>query len=339
MNPIAYCSPFVPPEWIAAYGLRPKWLRLRKSANTAVGAHRGVCPVAGTLADTINMMESTAAVVLTTTCDQIRYVAALLEHEGKLPVFLMHVPRTWQHEASRTLYREELLRLGHFLVEYGGKAPTTETLQQVMLQYDQARMELHCKRNRLSVHEFVEAVINLRGELTQMGTVPIFAQRKWDCPLAKTGTVPNGKIPLALVGGPMLEGDDELLQLIERAGGRIALEATEAGERTLPAPFVPELLETDPIEELVRAYFDAIPDVFRRPNDRLYEWLGRQIVQRGVRGLIVRRYLWCDLWHAELARLRQECSVPVLDWDAIGEDHSTRASTISRLEAFLEMLR
>ena len=29
MNAIAYCQPLVPPEWIAAHGLQPHWLRLR----------------------------------------------------------------------------------------------------------------------------------------------------------------------------------------------------------------------------------------------------------------------------------------------------------------------
>ena len=43
-----------------------------------------------------------AAIVLTTTCDQVRYAAAVLEQWGKLPVFLMHVPRTWQ-TAGRAL--------------------------------------------------------------------------------------------------------------------------------------------------------------------------------------------------------------------------------------------
>ena len=142
----------------------------------------------------------------------------------------------------------------------------------------------------------------------------------------------------------MSPGDDALLDLIERAGGRVVLDATETGERTLPAPFRAEELAADPFEELVAGYFDAIPDVFRRPNDRLYAWIGREVAGRGVRGLLVRRYVWCDLWHAELARLRHESAVPVLEWDVVGEDQpcaATLPSTrdTSRLEAFLEMLR
>jgi benzoyl-CoA reductase/2-hydroxyglutaryl-CoA dehydratase subunit BcrC/BadD/HgdB len=326
MNTIAYCSPFVPPEWIAAHGMRPRWLQLHKSAATdGISAHRGVCPVAGALFDAINISTPAAAAVLTTTCDQIRYVAALLEYDGKSPVFLMHVPRTWQTSSSRELYRDELLRLGRFLLDCGGKAPTTELLRQTMMRYDQSRAELPHTCSRLPAQEFIEAVVRVRGDLS--GT-----------PAWTEGKTNNGRIPLALVGGTMLEG--ELLYLtIQNAGGRVALDATEAGPRTLPARFDPVQLNTNPIEELVRAYFDAIPDVFRRPNDRFYEWLWPRIALHGVRGMIVRRYIWCDLWHVELARLRQESTVPVLEWDSTGDDRGAQAGAPSKLEAFLEMLR
>jgi benzoyl-CoA reductase/2-hydroxyglutaryl-CoA dehydratase subunit BcrC/BadD/HgdB len=144
---------------------------------------------------------------------------------------------------------------------------------------------------------------------------------------------------LALVGGPLLESDRELLEAVENAGGRIVLDATEGGERTLPAPLDPERLEADPFDELVRVYFDSIPDVFRRPNDGLYDWLRQRIADRGVRGIIVRRHVWCDLWHAELPRLRQEMSLPLLDLDIAASDGGVMAAAAGRVEAFLEMLR
>jgi benzoyl-CoA reductase/2-hydroxyglutaryl-CoA dehydratase subunit BcrC/BadD/HgdB len=106
----------------------------------------------------------------------------------------------------------------------------------------------------------------------------------------------------------------------------------------LPAPLNRERLPSDPVGELARVYFDEIPDVFRRPNTRLYDWLGEQIAARGVRGILFWRRLFCDLWHAELDTMRRWSSVPVLDIDvAEGDDHAP-ARTLGRLEAFLEML-
>jgi benzoyl-CoA reductase/2-hydroxyglutaryl-CoA dehydratase subunit BcrC/BadD/HgdB len=135
-----------------------------------------------------------------------------------------------------------------------------------------------------------------------------------------------------------LETDFGLYDLIEEAGGRIVLDATEGGQRTLPDAFDEERLRHNPFEELARAYFDAFPDAFRRPNDGFYHWLGREMASRGVRGLLFRRYVWCDLWHAELARLLAHSPVPVLDLDASFDDHRAKARTLNRVEAFLETL-
>ena len=137
----------------------------------------------------------------------------------------------------------------------------------------------------------------------------------------------------------MSQGDYELLTAVEDAGGRFVLDATESGERTLPAPVDTDRLKADPREELVRIYFDCIPDVFQRPNDRLFAWLRQQVAERCVRGVLVRRYVWCDHWHGEMPRLREELSVPVLEWDGAGNDPRARAGAVGRMEAFLEMLR
>ena len=146
MNAIAYCHPFVPPEWIAAHGLRPCWLPCRAGDEPAVWVRRGVCPVAAARLDDFAGELPAEAVVLTTTCDQIRYAAALLQHQGRLPVFLLHVPRTWQTAAVRAFYREELSRLGRFLVACGGTSPTDDVLSQTMLRYDRARHRLAARQ-------------------------------------------------------------------------------------------------------------------------------------------------------------------------------------------------
>jgi benzoyl-CoA reductase/2-hydroxyglutaryl-CoA dehydratase subunit BcrC/BadD/HgdB len=344
MDLIAYCQPFVPPEWIAAHGLRPQWLRPQAAGgDSAAATRRGVCPVAAALLDAACQGLTVAALVLTTTCDQMRYAAAALEALGKFPVFLMHVPRTWQTAAAREFYSEELRRLGRFLIRCGGTPPAAEGLRAVMIRYEQARAELRRCREEMSACEFAEAVAGVRGDLPE--TVATSPQR------AHATAPRNGSIPLALLGGPLPPSDHRLLELIEDAGGRVVLDGSESGERTLPASPDFERMHADPLAELAHAYFDAIPDVFRRPNNLLYVWLRQEVARRGVRGLLVRRYLWCDLWHAELPRLRQESAVPVLEWDAVGDDPacglprfaegglSQSSRDIGRLEAFLETLR
>jgi benzoyl-CoA reductase/2-hydroxyglutaryl-CoA dehydratase subunit BcrC/BadD/HgdB len=301
MKTVAFNSPFVPAEWIAAHGLRPQWLHLRAAESGRLSpVRRGVCPYVAVLMGAANAAMDASALVLTTVCDQMRYAAAVLDTQGSLPLFLMNVPSTWQTAASRQLYREEVQRLGKFLVRLGGHAPNGAELCQTMLEHEQERHELvaqHCSDNDAT------------------------------------------ELRLAIVGGPLLDGDQALFDIVEHAGGRIVLDATEGSQRTLPRRFDSARIASSPLQELADAYFDGIPDAFRRPNNRLYEWLGRQLLQRRVHAVLFRRYLWCDLWHAELHRLRQWSELPVLEIDVGSDDLSASNRLQGRLEAFLEALR
>ena len=337
MKAVGYSSPFVPAEWIAAHGLRPERLRLSPTEMLT----RGACPYAGALLDAampsgshaprgnppvptlrvelgdVGYVEPSvptqsvgtrgssdaAGLVLATTCDQMRYVAAMLEQRGDRPVFLLNVPSTWQTPASRRLYLDELRRLGGFLVDLGGNMPSDEELANVMRDFARARDD---------------AEKNSRG------------------PTARGNA--DG-IPLAILGGPLLQTECDFFALVESAGGRIVLDATEHGRRTLPRPFDAARLAADPLQELADAYFDAIPDAFRRPNTGLYEWLARELAASRVRGIILHRYVWCDLWHAEGQRLKQWSPVPLLELDVGPDDTSAPNRMQGRIEAFLEMLR
>ena len=324
MNAIAYSSPFIPPEWISAHGLQPSWMTLRGSDSTfAVEVSRSLCPFAGQVMHEAMCGLDAAAIVLTTSCDQMRYAAASLERRCDTPVFLVHIPATWQTRAAGELYKEELCRLGEFLVEVGGVPMTSEQTCAVMSAYDEVRASLRSTRPYLPSAAFARAVNDLRSG-------------KLDCDWDSTASSPRG-VPLVLVGGPLPENDHELLEIIERAGGQVVLDATEGGERTLPIAFDRDAARADPLAELARAYFGAIPDVFRRPNDCFYDWLSEQMANRQARGILFRRYLWCDVWHAELQRMREWSPIPVLDLD-VSDDDADWSRTLGRIEAFLEMM-
>jgi benzoyl-CoA reductase/2-hydroxyglutaryl-CoA dehydratase subunit BcrC/BadD/HgdB len=332
MKLIAYASPFVPVEWIVAHGLRPLWLRLRAAGTQPMlAATRGVCPYAGALIDVATAGIDASGLVLTTICDQMRYAAALAEG-GQCPVFLMNVPSTWQTTESKALYREELRRLGHFLEQRGGVAPISSELAKVMGQYERARSDVLEESGALSARDFAETLTMVRGALV----VPPSGGVRRNCRL-KPELRTNG-ISLAVVGGPLLDGDYAFFDMVEESGGRVVLDATEGGVRTLPQTFDPLRMVADPFEELAASYFDVIPDAFRQPNTALYDWLGRELAARRVRGIVFRRYVWCDVWHAELQRLKEWSPVPVLEIDAGSDDEAASGRIRSRIEAFLEML-
>ncbi|NQV34814.1 MAG: 2-hydroxyacyl-CoA dehydratase, partial [Phycisphaeraceae bacterium] len=103
----------------------------------------------------------------------------------------------------------------------------------------------------------------------------------------------NG-IPLALLGSHGMAQDEELKGLIEQMGGTVVSDGTE--------PLMPEFCNQNEnaFDAMSRAYWGMMEDVFQRPNTRLYERMARCLAKTPVKGVILRRYLWCDLWHAEV---------------------------------------
>lgn len=296
---VVYSSPLVPLEWIAAHGLTPNRLSPRSSGNTSViQAAAGVCPYLRAFVNEACARDATRGIILASTCDQMRRAKEHIEACSAIPVFLMNIPSTWRTPVARAMYLSELKRLGSFLVQLGGRPASRKKLCAEMKASDKRRTAARSSRDKMS--------------------------RK------------AAGIPLALVGGPLTATDLKLLEVIERAEGRIVLDATENGARTWPAPFNRQRMQADPIGELARAYFESIPDVFQRPNSRLSAWLGKEIRRSGARCVILLRQVWCDKWHAEVARLREALAVPLLDLDLDGEDMQTRHRL--RIQAFLEEL-
>ena len=327
MKTIIYTCPYVPAEWIAAHGLHPSRLALdRADSAFSIARTEGVCPyVRSFIAEVINNNQA-GGVVVTTLCDQMRRAFDVLVRRCELPAFLMNVPNTWQSLAVQKLYVDELKRLGRFLVRLGGKSPSTDTLARTMLEYDTARASILAARTYLSGRQYAEVIAAFGRE----GPSGI--------PNNATGPAPPiGGVPLAIIGGPLMRQDFDIFDTVEESGGRIVLDATETGERGMCAPFDRRRLRDEPLMELAGAYFDGIQDASRRPNSELYKWLKRELATRAVRGIIFRRYLWCDMWHGELWRLKDWTNLPVLDIDAAGDNEVDRQRTADRIRAFLEM--
>jgi benzoyl-CoA reductase/2-hydroxyglutaryl-CoA dehydratase subunit BcrC/BadD/HgdB len=322
---IIYVCPFVPAEWIAAHSMRPSRLLLASAPRaSSAGVPSGFCPFARAFVSRALAESEAAGIVVTTVCDQMRRAAEVIARDSDAPVFLMNVPSTWETATAQKIYLAELERLGGFLVRLGGNAPDRQVLAEVMMEYDTRRAAVREARGRLSPRDYSERIARFHAE-------------GLDSPFPQGAVSPKRGIPLALLGGPLFVDHFSIFDLIEAAGGTVVLDATETGERTLPAPFDRRRVHDYPLMELAEAYFGSIPDVFRRPNSELYRYLKKEIAVRAVRGIILRRYVWCDGWHAEVHRLREWAGVPVLDLD-IGDDDSEER-TSSRIEAFLAMLK
>ena len=290
-------------------------------------AHPRRLPVRGALLDAAlgvpPLGRDVAALVLTTACDQMRYAAAMLEVRGRGPVFLLNLPSTWQtpavHSSTATSWAGSagsscgLAVVGQAVPTCRGSCSTS------IVRGGEKRTER--ERGRRGNGEIRESASAAESPPLPLSPSPLLQS------------------PWPLSAAHCWELTAQFFALVARAGGRVALDGTEGGQRALPRPFDRERVASDPFGELANAYFDGIPDAFRRPNTRLYEWLDRELAASGARGVILRRYVWCDLWHAESQRLKQWSPVPVLEIDVGPEDKAAPNRVQGRIEAFLETLR
>jgi benzoyl-CoA reductase/2-hydroxyglutaryl-CoA dehydratase subunit BcrC/BadD/HgdB len=329
MKTIIYTCPYVPAEWIAAHGLHPSRLLLdHTEPDSALARTEGLCPFVRCFIGEVMNNKRADGVIVTTVCDQMRRSFDILVRKCELPAFLMNVPSMWQSFESQKLYIDELKRLSRFLAGLGGKPPSNDVLTKIMLDYDTARVFVLAARGHLFSRQFAEAIA-------------LFGRNGPDQTI---NSVKNTKLktdgaPLAIIGGPLMKQDFDLFDVIEQSGGRVVLDATETGERGICARFNRRRIYEEPLMELADAYFSGIHDVSRRPNSGLYKWLQQKIASRNVQGIIYRRYVWCDLWHAEVQRLKDWSNLPVLDIDTGSDNDNERQRTANRIRAFLEMLQ
>jgi len=327
MKTIIYTCPYVPAEWITSHGMTPSRIIPDKADMTGpLSRAEGVCPFVQAFANKVMTDEHTDCVVITTVCDQMRRVYDFLVRRCDVPLFLMNVPNTWQNVNVQKLYIDELKRLGRFLIGLGGKSPSDDALAKIMLEYDTARNSILAAAGYLPARQYAEKIeaFALDGPRVALNN--------------RISELQIEGVPLAIIGGPLMKQDFEIFDIVERAGGRIVLNATETGERGLCAPFNRRSLNEEPLLELASVYFCTIQDASRRPNSELYQWLKSRLEDREVRGIIFHHNLWCDMWHAEFQRLKDWTSIPVLDIDTVGDNETTNQRTTNRIRAFLETL-
>jgi hypothetical protein len=319
---VFFASPWIPAEWIKAHGLTPRGVWPADSEHP-LPVTAGVCAFAQSF---LSFAENhpDAAIIFTTTCDQMRraFDTATPQPEWR---FLFNVPATWQSPVARKMYRAEVERLGRFLVRLGGCAPTPARLAEIILEHDQARKRLRDAAPKLSARVCAETI----------------ARFHWDGTVHLPPKLPASGAPaaaIAIVGAPLCASQWQLLEAIESAGGRVVLNGTESGERSLLPQLPLADWSRDPVGALADGYFDHSADAFQRPHTRLYDWLGRGLRERAARGLVLWSWLACDLWRAEAASLREAFGLPVLLLEA-DEARGVSPRELGRLQAFLEMLR
>lgn len=320
---VIFSSPFVPAEWIAAHGLVPsRGACPGNDGGMPVDVTSGVCPYMRSFVNRAAEDPGCAAIVLTTSCDQMRRGADLVTLRTEKPCFLMHVPST-SGSSSVQLYMSELERLGKFLVGIGGAAPDAEKLAFVMADHNRKRSALLSLREMASPRRYAQMLDRFydTGEIT-LDQGPDDLSRE--------------TVPVGMIGGPLTDAHFDIFDILEDNGANVVVNGTETGVRTFPARFDMRRLKSDTMRVLAESYFGAIPDIFERPNNRIYLWVKQMIEERAVRGMVLVRYVWCDKWKSEVWRFREWLPVRLLDIELDGGRIDER--TKNRIQAFAETL-
>ena len=198
-------------------------------------------------------------------------------------------------------------------------------MQEAISLYSEKRRLLMERVPTLLGREFAEAVAQFHWN-GRIDSTPI-----------KQSPLKNS-VALAIVGGPLPQSQWRLFDLIDKLGGRVVLNATDAGERSLLPTLHPDDTNLAPFETLAHHWFSNCVDVYQRPNTALYLWLKNRLLSRQVKGLLLWHFVGCDLWRAEAQSLREQLGLPVLALDA-DEAQVGSMRTVTRIEAFLEALR
>lgn len=153
-----------------------------------------MCAYAQAFADTAAREDDAAAIVVTTICDQMRRSAEKIAAKTTTPVFLMNVPHTWQNPGSHKLYRNELERLGRFLVSLGGEPASNDGLVGVMKGFDETRACVCESRPLLTARHYSESIASFNHDpsayvVVSSGSGP---------------AAPAAGALVAVVGGPLM---------------------------------------------------------------------------------------------------------------------------------------
>jgi benzoyl-CoA reductase/2-hydroxyglutaryl-CoA dehydratase subunit BcrC/BadD/HgdB len=322
---VSCTSPWIPAEWLKAHGFVPRGLWSTAASVRSAWQAQGVCAFAQSCLDAVEARPD-SLFIFDSSCDQMRRSHDTREAHRER-TFLFNLPATWRTPVARQMFRAELERLSRWLVSRGGQMAEREAVLDIIAQYRAGRGQLLRAVESCSARQFVEAVAQFHAD----GSVRL---------PPNPAQPPGARIPLALLGAHLPAGHWELLDAIEHQGGRIALNATDSGERTLldSEETASPAGADDPAEILTRRFIASSREVFQRPNTRFYHWVEEQIRLRRIRGIVLWTQVNCDLWRAEAQSMKEVFCRPLC---LLEEDNVTGCSprNLSRIQAFLEQLR
>lgn len=358
---VGYFCSYVPEEIIHALGLIPVRLEYGGdeqlldiggryvSKNNCVFIREAV----GMFAENKDpFVRNSDLVAVATTCLQIYRLAELINHFFQVPTAILVVPRSFYYPEGRKFFRKEIANFARGLETFSGKKLEEGALRDSIELYNNIRQTL---REIYKYQSKESAIISWR-DVFQVIHAGFYLDREYYLSLLKNllaeikeqeAKVQSGetdaleeKPRIILAGSIIARGDNKIINMIERMGGRVVADDLCTGQRF----FAGLEVKDNSLEGIADAYLDKVPCAslpypFPLDTDRRIANLSQLIDEGRAEGMIYHSLRYCDPFTFKANETKQFFKDKV----AFMEIHteyapSDEGAIMTRVEAFMELI-
>ena len=324
MNLIGYTCSYIPVELLSATGLRPYCLlhgdiKLSKAGERLVRVD--VCPlVKSNLSYIMNNQDTFAVVVGSTGCDMARRMFDIIDRMTNITVYLLNNPRT----DNPQIFDDEIDWLVKQLEHLTNKKFGNDVLSREIEKWENVREQFRMLDKKREANPSLVSTTDFHREAIHYykGTVDRKINIKEN----------NSKKPrVYLIGSAITYEANEMLQLLED-------ELRIVGDFNCGiSRFLNIKIKEKSLAGIKDAYYNQPPCIFKRPNQKFYEWISSQLKELSCSGIIAWTLDYCDSYEFELKRMEKKFGLPIL---RIRSDFSFQnlSQIKTRISAFKEML-
>lgn len=324
MELIGYACSYIPVELLSATGLRPYRL-LHGNTDLSRQAEKytriDACPmVKSNISYMLNNQDIFRALVGSTGCDMSRRMFDIISETTDIPVIVLNNPRTDQPE----IFNDEIDWLVKQLENLSGRKFTDDLLANEIEKWEKERdfyRKLDKKRQTLpsliSATAFHKAIINYhQGNINDH---------------IKINEQASNNPRVYFLGSAITYESHPILEILEH-DLRIIGDFNCGLSR-----FLNIHITENNLNGIKSAYYNQPPCIYKRPNDKFYGFVNKQLTELNARGIVAWTLDYCDNYEFEIKKIESAFNLPVL---RIKSDFSFQnlSQLRTRIKAFAEML-
>jgi benzoyl-CoA reductase/2-hydroxyglutaryl-CoA dehydratase subunit BcrC/BadD/HgdB len=278
-------------------------------------------------------------------CQHLKKVAEILEYSGNIKILKLGIPNAYDSDPALEYYSYQLRKLRDRLQVLTGNVISDEKIISAIDLYNSMRKLLReISLLRINSPLPLSSIDFIKLNHTSLYADPAFMvevlQSIYSDLKEKQLPAKINKPRLLLIGPNVAYGDYKVLEIVEAAGGEIAIEEVSESIRNYW-----QTISTlgDPVESLARGYLrDRIPCAFMIHSARArLDFALKLIRDFNVSGVIWYELLGCETYDSEsyyVSRKLEDKKIPLL---ILESDYGTSdiGQLKNRIDAFMEIVK